>query len=543
MRTLRLTLATVAALLAAGPLAPAADLLPANRPIHETIDHYIDARLAEEKVKAAPQIDDANLIRRLTLDLVGRIPTAAETKAFVESKDPDKRAKLVDRLMASPGYVRHQATELDAMLTAGYRASMRDYLLSAVKENRPWDKMFREMLLPDEKDPKQRGASQFLKLRVRDMDRLTAEVSVVFFGVNVSCAQCHDHPHVRDWKQDHFYGMKAFFSGTFAAGGTVAERDTSGIVPFSTSKGVNKQARMMFLTGKIVSNPAAKPLTPEELKKERERLAKLKRIRVKVPPPPPKFSARAALVEVALQPDQRGFFARSIVNRTWHRLLGMGLVSPLDQMHTANDPTHPELLEWLARDLVENKYDLRRLVRGIVLSKAYSRSSRWDGERWPRPQLFAVARLRALTPMQLATSLRVATTSPDALPATLKANDFEQRIEQMENGARGFASLIEQPRDDFQIGVIEALLFSNSERIQRELLIDGNDRLVGKLKLTKGTDEAIELAVRNVFSRPASAEEKKVLGEYLRARAARPTEAYQQMVWALLTSSEFRFNY
>src|SRR4029077_18069985 len=104
----------------------------------------------------------------------------------------------------------------------------------------------------------------------------------------------------------------------------------------------------------------------------------------KVPPPPPKFSARAKLVALALQPGERDYFSRAIVNRIWHRLFGRGLVMPLDQMHSANPPSHPELLQWLARDVVSHQYDLRRLIRGLVLSRAYARGSRWEDDDPPQ---------------------------------------------------------------------------------------------------------------------------------------------------------------
>ena len=138
------------------PATGAADLLPADRPIGEVVDHYIDAVLRRGGVKPADPADDATLFRRLTLDLAGRIPTAAESRAYVASTDPDKRARLVDRLMASPGFVRHQATELDTMLMAGTRGSLRDYLVKAVGENRPWDQIFRELMLPDQTDKVQK---------------------------------------------------------------------------------------------------------------------------------------------------------------------------------------------------------------------------------------------------------------------------------------------------------------------------------------------------------------------------------------------------
>jgi hypothetical protein len=371
-----------------------------------------------------------------------------------------------------------------------------------------------------------------------DPDKLTGEVSVVFFGVNISCARCHDHPLVADWKQNHFFGMKSFFNRTFEKGGTVGERE-NGVVKFKTVAGKEHTARMMFLTGAVVDDPAAMLDGPADKPRKGKDAAKGDG----KPPAPPKFSARAKLVEMALRPGQNDFFAKSVVNRVWYRLFGHGLVMPLDQMHSANPPSHPELLAWLARDLAEHGYDLRRLVRGLVLSRAYARSSRWQDGDAPAPQLFAVARLRALTPMQLATSLRLATTDPPRLGTGLKPDEFERQIEGLESSARGFAGLLEQPREDFQIGVGEALLFSNADRVQKEFLADGGDRLLGRLKQCKSADEAIDLAVRSVLCRPPTAEEKKELADFVGRRSDRPADAYRQLVWALLTSAEFRFNY
>jgi hypothetical protein len=541
MRTLHWSLAVTAALTAGGTRVTADELLPPDRPIEQAADHYLDAQLKEDGVPAAGQADDANLIRRLTLDLVGRIPTAAETRAYVTSAGADKRVKLADRLMAAPGFVRHQADEFDVMLMDGTQGSVRDYLTRALQENRPWDRIFRQVVLADERDPAQKGVSAFLKQRLKDVDKLTNDVSTVFFGVNVSCAKCHDHPLVHDWKQDHFYGMKSFFSRTYAAGNFLGERDYD-VVKFKTTKGEERQAKLMFLTGKVVDEPAraGTPREPPPKKGgKRDRSPPST-----TPPPPPKFSARARLVELALEPGQRDFFARSIVNRVWQRLYGTGLVTPVDQMHSENPPSHPELLEWLARDTVGHGYDLRRLIRGLVLSRAYSRSSRWEGPGpAPKPQRFAVARVRPLTPMQLAASLRLATTDPATLPAGMKPEEFEKRVEGLESSARGFAALLEQPREDFQVSVTEALLFSNSDRIQKEFLADGGDRLVGRLKQTKDERELIDTAVRNVLCRPPAEEESKLLGDYLKQRGDRRDEACRQLVWALLTSAEFRFNY
>src|SRR5262249_25403512 len=149
------------------------------------------------------------------------------------------------------------------------------------------------------------------------------------------------------------------------------------------------------------------------------------------------------------------------------------------------------------------------------LSHAYARSSRRESGTLPAPQLFAVARVRPLTPMQLATSLRLATADPAGFQADLKPGDFEKRIEGLENSARGFAALIEQPRDDFQVSVGEALLFSNSDRIQKEFLADGVDRLLGRLQQIKDQRQLIDTAVGTVLSRPPSDDEVKLLSDYL----------------------------
>src|SRR5206468_784916 len=151
----------------------------------------------------------------------------------------------------------------DSMLMEGTRASIREYLAQALRDNCSWERMFRELMLPSEADPKQKGASQFLKVRLGDIDRLTTEVSSVFFGVNVSCARCHDHPLVSDWKQDHFFGMKAFLVRTFENGEFLAERGY-GSVRFKTTEGVERQARMMFLSGTRVEDPAPGEPAKEE---------------------------------------------------------------------------------------------------------------------------------------------------------------------------------------------------------------------------------------------------------------------------------------
>jgi hypothetical protein len=519
----------------------AEDLLAPETPVEQAIDHYVNLKLQAAGASAAPQADDANVLRRTMLDLVGRIPTPAEAKAYVADPSSDKRVQLVDRLLASPAFVRQQTAEFDALLMNGTGRDLREYLTKAFTEKRRWDQMFRDMVAGEADDKEQKGAIRFVAARAKDPDKLTNDTSVLFFGVNVSCAKCHDHPLVPDWTQDHYYGMFSFFSRTYDVGEFLGEREY-GQVNFKTVAGDSKDAKLMFLTGTLIDEPASQEPDENTKKEERKRLEELKKS--KQPPPPPAFSRRAQLVDAALKDEQSTFFSRAIVNHLWNRFLGRGLVHPVDQMHSANAPSHPELLAWLARDVRARGYDLAPLIRGIVLSQAYARASRWDSaDKRPDDSLFAVSQIRPLKPWQYGTLLKLATVSPDRFPADISAEDLDQRMQGIEGGGRGLASQFELPAADFQVSVDEALLFSNSDRIAKELLQDNKDNLVGKMADATDHRSAAEMAVWSIYTRAPSDDELTALADYLAKREDRLPEARRQLVWALLTSGECRFNY
>jgi hypothetical protein len=517
------------------------ELLPPDQPIEAAIDHYIELRLKKENVSPAPEAPAENLLRRTMLDLAGRPPTMHESQAYAADASPDKRTQLIDRLLASPAFVRHQANEFDALLMEG-KGSLRQYLSEAFTENKSWDRMFRELLLGIEGDAEQkRGPLQFVKSRANDIDRLTTDVSSLFFGVNVSCAKCHDHPLVLDWKQDHYYGMKSFFERTYLAGEFVGEKDY-GLGKYKTTAGEEKTAKVMFLTGMTVDEPPDRTLTDDEKKAEKQQLEELKKN--KQPPPAPQYSRRAKLIETALQPTESAYFARAIVNHLWNRFFGRGLVMPVDQLHSENPGSHPDLLAWLARDMQSHGYDLKRLIRGIVLSKAYARSSRWESAAArPADQLFAVAIVRPLSPSQYGAALKLATLNPDDFPLAIPADELDRRIQQVEGAGRGLTEKLEPAGADYQVGVDEALHFSNSERVAKELLRNGKDTLLDKLQSVADTGQRADLAIRAITARPPEPEELETVKQFFDERADRPDTACQQVVWSLLMSSELRFNY
>ncbi|MEX0726933.1 MAG: DUF1553 domain-containing protein, partial [Planctomycetaceae bacterium] len=247
----------------------------------------------------------------------------------------------------------------------------------------------------------------------------------------------------------------------------------------------------------------------------------------------------------ALQPEGSEYFSKSIVNRLWARLLGMGLVNPVDQMHSGNPASHPQLLDWLARDMRSHDYDLTRMIRGIVLSQTYARSSRWDSSaEKPADSLFAVGSVRALTPMQYSLSLRLATLHPEQIAQQLQDDaTWVNRRRDLENQAQGFAGQIDVPGDNFQVSITEALLFSNGPQFQNEFLAEGGDRLLTYILTLTDPTQQIPRASLAVLSRQPDVDETAQYQQFLTARSDRPAFAWQQLLWALLAGSEFRFNY
>lgn len=534
--------------------AMAAEILPPDREIAEVVDHYLDAKIKTAGVASAPPADDATWVRRVTLDLAGRIPTVDEARRFAASTEPRRRQRWIEQLAASPWFDRHMATELNVLLRGldGSGPDLRKYLIAAVKENRPWNRMFRE-LLGEGADPL--GPEQFILKRVGDGDLLTRDVSAMFFGMNITCCQCHTHPYVATLTQDYFYGMKAFFARSYDFQGKLMERRFAPTkLQYKDRAGANREVSMMFLSGETLESPAAdvpdlaKAITDEskEIESLRKEFAKNKAY-----PPAASFSTRGELLKLAEKPANQTMMARALVNRLWLRLFGYGLVMRVDQMHSENPGSHPELLEWLARDLIDHRWDWRRMASGLVASQAYARGSQWSGPP-PARELFAVAELRPLTPMQFGLSVLVASDpGMDAALAKATPEEMEKKIADLEGRANGFAgTLFEQPLvEGFQINVREPLAISNDPARLKAI----GAGLVPALQKLSGPREQIELAAWSVLSRPPTAAEIELLTEHLAAAgqtsapdgnaADSQRRGLEQMIWAFVAGSEFRFNH
>lgn len=514
---------------------------PAAQAAAAKIDEFLQDHWRNQEIQPAAPAEDAELLRRLTLDLIGRIPTASELDEFLADKSPDKRRGAIERLMAGPEFPLHLGRVLDDMIQGEYAGdeAFLDYLRRSFREHKSWDALFREIMVGPWDDELQQPANRFLDKRAKNTDTLTVDATRVFFGVDISCAQCHDHPLVFDWSQDHFYGMMSFFHRTTGGKGQVGEKK-DGEVTF-VSGGKEKTAKVMFLSGRVFEAAASSGDGDADSGDN----GGGKKATAAV-------SRRAQFVDAAL--SDRRFFSRAIVNRMWEYFFGRGLVSPVDQMHSANRPSVPGLLEWLADDFADGGYDLHRLVAAIVSSQAYQLNSRWEQDAEP-PDAghFAVARLRPLDRRQMAVSLLLAAGNARLSPT----GEFDRRIETytgvpglsqiqqrlaLEDQAEALVRQFDPRTSEFQSSAGEALFLSNAPESQA-LFQAAGDNLPARLAGIEDPAQLVRSAVRAVLSRPATDEEIAELAAWLAEQGGDRAAACEQLVWALAASAEFRFNH
>lgn len=363
-RVLHVLLGTLCSLLAVTAAAEDATPLP------ERIDALIEAAAVGP---IAPPASDADFLRRVSIDLTGTIPTAAEAREFLADSSPDKRNQLIDRLLESPSFARHMALTFDVMLMerrpdkAVKAGEWQTWLYQSFLANKPLDQLCRELISADGSDPALRPASRFLIDRECEPNAVTRDAGRMLFGMDLQCAQCHDHPTVNDYLQEDYYGMYAFFLriSLFTDAKTkqtlVAEK-ADGEANFKSVFTDNSADRV---PPRLPHGPFA-AADPVFAKGEEYVSVPAKDVRAV-----PKFSRRARLAEMLTSSPQ---FRRNLANRVWAHLFGRGIVHPVDAHHADNPPTHPEVLNLLADELARTNYDLKQFLRPILQTRAYQRS-------------------------------------------------------------------------------------------------------------------------------------------------------------------------
>jgi hypothetical protein len=511
-------------------LAPTAAAAAGPRDLSAGVDARLAAAHAAAGLTPAPRAEPHELLRRITLDLLGRVPTVAEAEAFLKDADPDKHHKLIDALLTHPEGVVHWRTVLRDWLTGNLTEKVpggdefNAYLEARLAANAPWDTIARELLEPDDKDPVGRGASYFVASRLAGGDRaaqldaVTVAVSSSLFGVQMQCAKCHDHPSVKDWTQANYYGIAAFFAHTTAerknGPATLVEKGTAE-VKYSSRKEKDVAAAPLFLDGRTF-DPAKMTGT-----------------------------RRAALAAAGVTKDSP-YFKRAMANRVWKQLMGVGLVEPVDQMHDGNPPSHPALMAYLADEFAAGGFHLRHLIAGVMHSDAYLRSSRWAAATRPADSAHAAAVVRPLSPHQLALSLATATGYTEMLRAKYDkqkpgatAVAVRTRFEK-EREYDGLAARFRTGGEGFEANAAHALYLTYNPAVRNMVKTGPGSLSAGLAKLAD--DKAADLAFLSVLSRRPTAGEAGKVAKHL-AGAGNRAEACEDLVWALLNTAAFRFNH
>jgi Protein of unknown function (DUF1549)/Protein of unknown function (DUF1553) len=501
------------------------------RDLSKTIDARIAAAHKAAGAKPAPRAEPHELLRRIYLDVLGRIPTPEEATAFLNDPDAEKHHKLIDALLAHPELpvywrgVFHQWLNGALEEKRPGEAEFLEFLEARLSANAGWDGIARELLDPNAADPVSAKAAYFLSSRLAGGDRaaqldaITVAVSSALFGVQMQCAKCHDHPTVEDWKQENYYGLAAFFAGTFTERGKnnlpgLVER--AGEVKFTGRNTGERTARLLFLDGKVSDANEGR---------------------------------RKALVRAGVTADG-AYFKRAMANRMWKQLMGVGLVEPVDQIHDGNAATHPGLLNDLAADFARHNFELRRLMGGILHSEAYLRSSRATGPR-PADNTYTVAALKPLSPPQLALALAQATGHTDTLRAKYERDKAKLKLDTVTLGAvrkqfekeREYGTLLvrfKQDGDTFAATAAQALYLTYNPAVRAMLSPNG---LVGKLAKQPDAGEVARVLYLTALSRAPSADEVAAVAKHLSTPGASREELCRDAVWALISGSEFRFNH
>jgi hypothetical protein len=504
------------------------------------VDALLEKGLAEAKVTPARLVGDEEFIRRAYLDVTGKLPTPEQVLAFLRSKDKHKRAALIDHLLASPDYaqnwarywrdvVRFHATVEQPRLV-NY-PKFEEWLAEQFAKNTPWDEVARRVIAATG-TTEENGATSFTAAHMAQPVEIAGEVSRIFLGVQIQCAQCHDHPN-DPWKRQQFHEFAAFFAGTQAR---------------RNGKGAD-------LVVQVATRPGAPRYTMPDLKDPQKSI-----------PVQPKFflASSEATLPAGLTAQQRRevaasyvtgqdnpWFAKAFVNRTWYALLGESFYTPVDDMGPTRSANAPEVLDTLAAEWAKGGYDVRWLFRTILNTKAYQREFRPVATAAGKTPFAAncPGRLRADQILDaLSQALGIPFDGAAGRAAGLaKAKGAQAPVAAKAvralGGPRGLFNLLfgvdpSTPNDDVLGTIPQALFMMNSPQISRAIQARPGTVLGEILTACPDNRTALEALYLKVLARRPTADEVKTCGNYL-MRVGDRREAFEDILWALINSTEF----
>jgi Protein of unknown function (DUF1549)/Protein of unknown function (DUF1553) len=504
--------------------------LPGAEALAATIDRHLAAGWKDAGSEPAPLADDAEFLRRVYLDVAGCIPAVAAARAFLQDTAPDKRRRLIERLLDGRPYVNHfvnvwRSLFLPEAATSplGIRLAPRfdDWLRKQLAANAGYDRMVRELLTaPLSREAMMSayalGGSQrdvtplaFYAAKELKPENLAASTSRLFLGVRLECAQCHNHPFAT-WKREQFWGYATFFAGV--------QSENPGAVAIPRQEMLDKRALTIPGTDRLVQ---ARFLDGGE------------------PAFRDNVSPRETLAEWMTAPDNP-YFARAAVNRLWFHLFGTGLIDPVDEMVGADHAaSHPELLDELARSFADHRFDLKFLLRAILTSRAYQLTSAGHPKEPDDPQRFARRAVRGMSAEQLFDSVATAIGYQEATPVNVRGRgNNSSKLEFLSK----FASQGSKPTD-YQTSILQALALMNGKLVADATSLEHSETLAAVVDAPfmdlAGRIETLFLAT---LSRRPTAKELDRLTRYVEAEKDQAA-ALADVFWALLNSGEFLLNH
>lgn len=505
-------------------LVPRGETVPTDAvpPAINEIDRLVDAKLNKLHIVPSPLCDDATFLRRVYLDMIGRLPSPAECREFLGSPQPDKRVSLVDRLFQRPEFADYWALKWSDWLRVdrqalGHKGAYAYYkwIRDSFATNKPLDRFARELVEADGLVV-DHPAANFYKV-AKDPGDASAMLSQALLGVRIECAKCHHHPFDR-WSQDDYFGMQAFFVPmTF-------KPTPRGEMLLATRNDITKHPRS---GANIYAHPLGTPMPEANADGDRRRV----------------------LSDWMVAPTNP-YFARNIANRTWAHFLGRGIVEPVDDVRSTNPPTNPDLLDALAGHLTKSQFDLHQLMRLIIASRTYQASTAVNPTNQNDEQNYSRSLLRRLDAEVLLDAICDATGVPekfDGVPVGSRAVQlWDSQVTNYfltTTGRPSRTTVCECERVSSPT-VAQVLHTLNSPNLEAKFGHDAG-RIVTILRDHPNDDGRVVTEIYLAFfSRfPPDDERAAAIQHFAKAGPARRQSAAEDLAWSLLNSLEFAFNH
>jgi hypothetical protein len=510
------------------PLSAAATEPLSEAQLTALIDAQLAAAWARDNVTPAEPADDAEFLRRLSLDVVGKIPAVAELQEFLDDPAADKRATAVQRMIARGAHAQHFANTWRGLVLAGAAENIEAQINTPQFEtwlrlrfavNMPYDRLVSELLTAPIEAPQPGAANNarravpspvaFYQANEQKPEQIAASASRIFLGVQVQCAQCHDHPFTH-WTRKEFWSLAAFFD---AAPGAPRPKPPSGSANAILIPETQIVVEPAFLDGKQPDWAGG--------------------------------GGKRELLSRWITETDNPYFARAAVNRMWEHFLGRGFVNPVDDLDKTNPPSHPELFDAMARQFALHQFDLNYLIRAITATRAYQLSSRTSGAAEEDLSRFARMPLRRMTSDQLFASIVQATGFREERRAAQRGVVLPDLTSAAAEFRNRFADQA-VPRTEAETSILQALALMNGKLVSDATDLEKSETLVAVVEAPfLSHAERVEALFLATLSRKPSDEEAAALVGHVESGgpAKDPKKALADVFWALLNSAEFALNH